>query len=148
MDVIIRPMRKEDVEEVLEIEKLSFSTPWSKEAFISEVTKNSCAKYIVAEVDNKIVGYGGFWVVVDEGHITNIAVHPEYRSKGIGSKIMEGLIDLAKKNGITAMTLEVRESNITAQHLYAKYGFRQLGRRKGYYQDNNEDAIIMWKYDL
>lgn len=148
MDVIIRPMRKEDVEEVLEIEKLSFSTPWSKEAFISEVTKNSCAKYIVAEVDNKIVGYGGFWVVVDEGHITNIAVHPEYRSKGIGSKIMEGLIDLAKKNGITAMTLEVRESNITAQHLYAKYGFRQLGRRKRYYQDNNEDAIIMWKYDL
>lgn len=97
MDVIIRPMRKEDVEEVLEIEKLSFSTPWSKEAFISEVTKNSCAKYIVAEVDNKIVGYGGFWVVVDEGHITNIAVHPEYRFKGIGSKIMEGLIDLAKK---------------------------------------------------
>jgi len=148
MDVIIRPMRKEDVEEVLEIEKLSFSTPWSKEAFISEVTKNSCAKYIVAEVDNKIVGYGGFWVVVDEGHITNIAVHPEYRSKGIGSKIMEGLIELAKKNGIISMTLEVRESNIVAQHLYAKFGFRPLGRRKGYYQDNNEDAIIMWKYDL
>jgi len=102
----------------------------------------------VAEVDNKIVGYGGFWVVVDEGHITNIAVHPEYRSKGIGSKIMEGLIELAKKNGIISMTLEVRESNIVAQHLYAKFGFRPLGRRKGYYQDNNEDAIIMWKYDL
>lgn len=148
MGVIIRPMRKEDVEEVLEIEKLSFSTPWSKEAFITEVTKNSCAKYIVAESDGKIVGYGGFWIVADEGHITNIAVHPDYRSKGIGSKIMEGLIDIAKKNRIIAMTLEVRQSNIIAQHLYAKYGFKPLGRRKGYYQDNNEDAIIMWKYDL
>ncbi|AIS51734.1 putative ribosomal-protein-alanine acetyltransferase RimI [Thermoanaerobacter kivui] len=148
MEVIIRPMEKEDVDEVLEIERLSFSIPWSKEAFISEVTKNSCARYIVAEVDNKIVGYGGFWVVVDEGHITNIAVHPQYRSKGIGSKIMEGLIDIAKKNGISAMTLEVRESNIVAQHLYAKFGFRPLGRRKGYYLDNSEDAIVMWKYDL
>ncbi|AAM23813.1 Acetyltransferases [Caldanaerobacter subterraneus subsp. tengcongensis MB4] len=148
MEVIIRPMTEDDIDEVMEIEKLSFTTPWSREAFVGEVTKNSCARYIVAEVDKKVVGYAGFWVVLDEGHITNIAVHPEYRGKGIGSRLMEGLIDLAKKNGITSMTLEVRESNLVAQNLYKKFGFKVLGRREGYYQDNNEDAIVMWKYDL
>jgi ribosomal-protein-alanine N-acetyltransferase len=148
MEVIIRPMTEDDIDEVMEIEKLSFATPWSREAFVGEVTKNSCARYIVAEVDKKVVGYAGFWVVLDEGHITNIAVHPEYRGKGIGSRLMEGLIDLAKKNGITSMTLEVRESNLVAQNLYKKFGFKVLGRREGYYQDNNEDAIVMWKYDL
>jgi len=148
MEVIIRPMTEDDIDEVVEIEKLSFTTPWSREAFVGEVTKNSCARYIVAEVDKKVVGYAGFWVVLDEGHITNIAVHPEYRGKGIGSRLMEGLIDLAKKNGITSMTLEVRESNLVAQNLYKKFGFKALGRREGYYQDNNEDAIVMWKYDL
>ncbi|KKC30367.1 ribosomal protein S18-alanine N-acetyltransferase [Caldanaerobacter subterraneus] len=148
MEVIIRPMTEDDIDEVMEIEKLSFTTPWSREAFVGEVTKNSCARYIVAEVDKKVVGYAGFWVVLDEGHITNIAVHPEYRGRGIGSRLMEGLIDLAKKNGITSMTLEVRESNLVAQNLYKKFGFKVLGRREGYYQDNNEDAIVMWKYDL
>ncbi|MGB9679638.1 MAG: ribosomal protein S18-alanine N-acetyltransferase [Thermoanaerobacteraceae bacterium] len=148
MGIIIRNMTREDVDEVIEIEKLSFSTPWSKEAFITEVTKNSCARYVVAEIDGRVVGYGGFWVVVDEGHITNIAVHPDFRSMEVGTRIMESLIEIAKKSGISAMTLEVRASNIIAQHLYSKFGFKPLGRRKNYYQDNNEDAIIMWKYDI
>ncbi|HHV74838.1 ribosomal-protein-alanine N-acetyltransferase [Thermoanaerobacterium sp. PSU-2] len=148
MDIKIRPMVKSDIDKVMEIEYLSFSVPWSFESFVMEVTKNSCAHYIVAEVDGKVAGYGGFWVVVDEGHITNIAVHPDFRGKGVGSAIVEGLIELAKNKGITSMTLEVRESNLVAQSLYKKYGFRPVGKRRGYYQDNNEDAVIMWKYDM
>lgn len=148
MNISARPMTKDDIDAVLEIENLSFSIPWSKEAFLMEIKDNKCARYVVAEADGKVAGYGGFWIVIDEGHITNIAVHPDYRSMGIGLKIVEALIDIAKKNAITAMTLEVRESNTIAQHLYARFGFRPLGRRKGYYQDNSEDAIIMWKYDM
>ncbi|WP_434564530.1 ribosomal protein S18-alanine N-acetyltransferase [Thermoanaerobacterium thermosaccharolyticum] len=148
MVIKIRPMTKSDIDDVIEIESLSFSVPWSKESFTMEVTMNKCAHYIVAEADEKIAGYGGFWVVIDEGHITNIAVHPDFRGKGVGSAIVEGLIDLAKKKGITSMTLEVRASNLIAQSLYKKYGFKPVGRRRGYYQDNNEDAIIMWKYDM
>ncbi|MDE4542503.1 ribosomal protein S18-alanine N-acetyltransferase [Thermoanaerobacterium sp. R66] len=148
MDIKIRPMVKSDIDKVMEIEYLSFSVPWSFESFVMEVTKNSCAHYIVAEVDGKVAGYGGFWVVVDEGHITNIAVHPDFRGQGVGSAIVEGLIELAKTKGITSMTLEVRESNLVAQSLYKKYGFRPVGKRRGYYQDNNEDAVIMWKYDM
>lgn len=148
MDIVVRPMTKDDIDEVMEIENLCFSVPWSREAFLMEITKNKCARYVVAEVDSRVVGYGGFWIVIDEGHITNIAVHPDYRSIGVGTEIVKKLIDIAKKNAITAMTLEVRESNTVAQHLYTRFGFRPLGRRKGYYQDNNEDAIIMWKYDM
>ncbi|MDI3309914.1 MAG: ribosomal protein S18-alanine N-acetyltransferase [Thermoanaerobacterium sp.] len=148
MDIKIRPMIKSDIDKVMEIEYLSFSVPWSFESFVMEVTQNKCAHYIVAEVDGKIAGYGGFWVVVDEGHITNIAVHPYFRGQGVGSAIVEGLIELAKNNGITSMTLEVRESNLVAQSLYKKYGFKPVGKRRGYYQDNNEDAVIMWKYDM
>lgn len=148
MDIKIRSMVKSDIDKVMEIEYLSFSVPWSFESFVMEVTKNRCAHYIVAEVDGKVAGYGGFWVVVDEGHITNIAVHPDFRGQGVGSAIVEGLIELAKTKGITSMTLEVRESNLVAQLLYKKYGFKPVGKRKGYYQDNNEDAVIMWKYDM
>ncbi|MEG6566805.1 ribosomal protein S18-alanine N-acetyltransferase [Thermoanaerobacterium saccharolyticum] len=148
MDIKIRPMVKSDIDKVMEIEYLSFSVPWSFESFVMEVTKNRCAHYIVADVDGKVAGYGGFWVVVDEGHITNIAVHPDFRGQGVGSAIVEGLIELAKTKGITSMTLEVRESNLVAQSLYKKYGFKPVGKRKGYYQDNNEDAVIMWKYDM
>ena len=103
------------------------------------------AKYIVAEVDGLVVGYGGIWLIIDEGHVTNIAVDEKYRGKGIGSKILEGLIQLCADRNMIAMTLEVRKSNEVAQALYRKYGFKEYGIRKGYYQDNNEDAIIMWK---
>ncbi|MDI6603725.1 MAG: ribosomal protein S18-alanine N-acetyltransferase [Thermoanaerobacteraceae bacterium] len=148
MNVVVREIRKNDIDEVLEIERMCFSVPWSKEAFLLEITKNKCAHYAVAEIDNRIVGYGGFWVVVDEGHITNIAVHPDFRFLGVGSAIMEEMLNIAKKKAVTSMTLEVRESNIAAQALYKKFGFRPVGRRRGYYQDNKEDAIIMWKYDV
>jgi ribosomal-protein-alanine N-acetyltransferase len=145
MDVIIRDMKESDLERIIEIEEKSFNPPWSREAFLLELTKNLLAKYIVAEVDGQVVGYGGIWLIIDEGHVTNIAVDEEYRGKGIGSKILEGLIQICRDRNMTAMTLEVRKSNVVAQSLYRKYGFKEYGIRKGYYQDNNEDAIIMWK---
>ena len=118
--------------------------PWSKEAFAQEIT-NPMAKYVVAEMDNKVIGFAGLWTIVDEGHITNIAVHPDYRGKGIGSKLVKSLIDNSKDWYINDLTLEVRYSNKIAQNLYKKYGFIEEGIRKNYYADNKEDAVIMWR---
>lgn len=145
MDILVRPMLEKDIDEVLDIEKTSFTTPWSKEAFTLEITKNMLAKYVVAEIQGKVVGYGGIWLIIDEGHVTNIAVHEKYRGLGAGNKIMEGLIDICRDRNIVAMTLEVRKTNEIAKSLYYKYGFKEYGIRPGYYSDNNEDAIIMWK---
>ena len=135
----------EDVDEVMVVEKLSFTIPWSKQAFIEEVTNNKFARYIIARVNGKTVGYAGLWKVFDEGHITNVAVHPEYRRSGVGFVLIESLIEMAIKEDIARMTLEVRASNIAAQNLYSKFGFKVEGFRKEYYADNKEDAIIMWK---
>jgi ribosomal-protein-alanine N-acetyltransferase len=96
-------------------------------------------------VRGKAVGYAGMWQVMDEGHITNIAVHPEFRNYGVGSALMEALLATARSRGIVALTLEVRRSNFAAQALYRKYGFAEGGMRKAYYADNREDALIMWK---
>lgn len=145
MDITIRRMEEEDLDRIMEIEKDAFTTPWAKESFLLEITKNQLARYIVAEMDNLVVGYGGIWLILDEGHITNIAVDSKYRKIGAGKAIVEGLIYLCTKERIAAMTLEVRESNIAAQNLYKKYGFVESGIRPKYYQDDNEDAIIMWK---
>lgn len=135
----------DDVDEVMIVERLSFSIPWSKNAFIEEVTNNKFARYIIAKVNGKIVGYAGLWKVCDEGHITNVAVHPEYRKNGVGFRLIKSLIDMAIEEDIRTMTLEVRRSNVSAQNLYTKFGFRVEGFRKEYYADNKEDAIIMWK---
>jgi [ribosomal protein S18]-alanine N-acetyltransferase len=138
-------MTEENIDEVLVVENLSFRIPWSKNAFLEEVTNNKFARYIAVAYDGRIVGYAGMWKVIDEGHITNIAVHPGFRGNGIGSLLMEKLIGLAKDEEVTSMTLEVRRSNLIAQKLYTKYGFLPGGVRKSYYSDNGEDAIIMWK---
>lgn len=139
----IRPMTKNDLEEVAEIEKACFSTPWSKEALKKEI-KNKFARYVVAKIDGKIIGYGGLWLIIDEGHITNIAVLKEFRKKDVGSHILEALIEICKKRNISSMTLEVRVSNRSARKLYEKYGFQEVGIRPKYYSDNNEDALILW----
>ena len=145
MNVSVREMRESDIDRILEIERESFSPPWSREAFLLELTKNILAKYIVVEVDGKVVGYGGIWLIIDEGHVTNIAVDKEYRGLGLGNKLLEGLIQLCIDRDIKHITLEVRKSNEVAKGLYKKYGFKECGIRPGYYTDNNEDAIIMWK---
>lgn len=145
MDVIIRGIKEEDIDDIVEIEEEAFSTPWSRESFITEIRDNLLAKYIVAEVDNKVVGYGGIWLILNEGHITNIAVRESHKGQGIGNMIVEGLICYCMSKKIENMTLEVRKSNYIAQNLYRKYGFVEYGIRPKYYSDNNEDAIIMWR---
>ncbi len=146
IDVEVVKMTAEHIDDVMVIEKLSFSTPWSRDAFVEEISNNKFARYLCARANGKVIGYAGFWKVCDEGHITNIAVHPEFRKNKVGSILMERLLDAAVKEGVTAVTLEVRKSNIAAQNLYKKFGFKVAGIRKGYYADNGEDALIMWKY--
>lgn len=143
--VIIRKMKLSDIDSVVDIEKNSFPIPWTRGAFTIELRNNKLAKYCVAETGGSVVGYGGMWLIMDEAHITNIAVHPEYRGRGIGKKLIEALIEEVSKVNVYKMTLEVRRSNIAAQTLYKKYGFVPCGIRPEYYLDNREDAIIMWR---
>jgi len=145
MNIILREMTIEDIDQVLEIENETFTTPWSKDSFISEVRDNILAIYIVAELEERVVGYGGFWRILDEAHITNIAVKKEHQGKGIGDFLLLGIINYCQKNNIPNITLEVRLSNITAQNLYRKHKFISHGIRPGYYADNGEDAMIMWR---
>jgi len=143
MNLIIDLMKEEDIDDILDISSLSFSISWSKNSYIQELT-NPIARYLVAKIDNKVVGFIGTWIVLDESHITNIAVHPNYRKQGIGSKLLKEFLDYCKSQGCVAYTLEVRSGNKAARALYGKYNFKQDGVRKGYYEDNKEDAIIMW----
>jgi len=148
MQLVFRRMSLEHLNQVLEIEEASYSAPWSYYAFAYELMQNNMAHYIVAMDGQKIVGYSGMWLILDEAHITNVAVHPAHRQKGIGKLLMQEMIRMAVRKGATGMTLEVRPSNIAARRLYEQLGFVERGRRKGYYTDNNEDAIIMWKNNL
>lgn len=145
--VAIDRMTVADLDEVLEIERLSFHTPWSRRSFLYELLENQRALYITARhaETGSILGYIGMWVIFDEGHITNLAVRPEYRRHGIGAFLLDNLAALAKERGVSRLTLEVRQSNIGAQLLYTKHGFTSSGIRRRYYRDNNEDALIMWK---
>lgn len=145
--VSIRKMTLEDIPDIMIIEHESFTLPWSEEAFHNELTVNHFAKYLIMELDGKPVAYAGMWTIVDEAHITNIAVRTAYRGKGLGEALLLQLIQLAMECRIERMTLEVRKSNLIAQALYEKLGFEAAGIRKGYYSDNQEDAIIMW-YEL
>jgi ribosomal-protein-alanine N-acetyltransferase len=136
------------IDDIMIIENLSFAIPWSRKSITDEVTVNKFALYYCAVIDGRVVGYAGMWHVCDEGHITNIAVHPDFRCNGIGSALMERLLETASDEKITSMTLEVRRSNLTAQMLYRKFGFEDAGYRRAYYADNGEDALIMWKHDI
>lgn len=145
MDIIVRKMDESDLDRIMEVEKNCFTTPWSRNSFLLEITKNQLAKYFVAEVDGIVAGYGGIWLILDEGHITNIAVDKKYRRLGIAKRILEELIDLCNQYEIKGMTLEVREDNEAAKSLYKSYDFVESGRRPDYYQDVGKDAILMWK---
>jgi ribosomal-protein-alanine N-acetyltransferase len=171
-------MRESDLARVQEIERQSFSTPWSAATYLRELRAQDQCRYIVARGSNSlprqfqeepphrrnwlaavlpglfapssapspymVVGYGGIWLTVDEGHITTIATAPEVRGRGVGELVLNGLIDSARDLGASLLTLEVRVSNMVAQNLYLKYGFEAKGTRRRYYTDNNEDALIMW----
>ena len=143
-DYAIRRMTVEDVDAVHAIEAATFATPWSRQSFYEEMTRNACARYLVAALpDGEIVGFAGVWVVLDEGHITNIAVRQDYRGRGIGRALTRALIQYAANLGVVYMTLEVRRSNEIAQRVYLQNGFIQVGVRKKYYEDNGEDALFM-----
>ncbi|POB11904.1 MAG: ribosomal-protein-alanine N-acetyltransferase [Sulfobacillus thermosulfidooxidans] len=144
-EVVVRDMYMADLDAVMGIEAHSFPTPWSRNAFQTELLENTFATYLVVEFHGQVVAYGGMWVILDEAHVTNIAVHPDFRGHHLGETIMTGLMARAKALGVVRMTLEVRRGNIVAQNLYNKLGFVQLGVRRGYYTDTHEDAFIMWK---
>lgn len=132
------------IDEVIKIEKASFSTSWSKDIFLNELQRNKYAHYFVVEQEEKIIGYGGMWIVNDDAQITNIAIYPEYRGKKYGEKLFRFLYQHAIYLGVVNLSLEVRESNTIAQQMYRKFGLVPGGIRKGYYSDNKEDAIVMW----
>lgn len=136
-----------DAKRIAEIDRLCFALPWSKEALADDIAENEKAVYIVAEEEEQIAGYAGMWITLDEAHITNVAVHPKFRKRGIGKTIMGALLRLAKRYGAVHQTLEVRVSNKAAISLYESLGFEGVGVRKNYYCDNHEDALIMWRHD-
>lgn len=143
-NIEIRPMELKDIDDVYEINRLSFSSPWSRESFERELISNKIAHYFVALLDEKIVGYIGIWQIFQEAQITAIAVHPDYRRMGIGEALLDYIINLCEQNYIKEIILEVRVSNTIAQNLYYKKGFKKVGIRKWYYKDG-EDALVMVK---
>ena len=174
---VIEPMQLLDVAEVMEIERLSFPTPWSARAYRYELQENNLSHYLVARPQRpltrkepgfwagprrerlverlrrslgvtaspgvSILGYGGFWLMAGEAHISTIAVRPEWRRRGIGELLLVAMLELAVELGADVATLEVRVSNVAAQSLYQKYGFAKVGLRPHYYRDRGEDALIM-----
>jgi len=147
--IYVNPMQKSDVNQVAVIEELSYGNHhWARESFYSEIN-NRVAKYYTAKNEkNEILGYIGTWHIVDEAHITTIAVHPDVRRQHIADALIVKSLEDCYNEFIKYITLEVRVSNIPAIKLYEKYGFKSLGTRKGYYQDNNEDALIMWTENI
>jgi len=139
-----RFMNLDDLDQIMVVEHESFTLPWSRVAFYNELVQNQYAKYIVIEADEKVVGYCGVWIIIDEAHITNIAILPEYRGRKLGEALLRKIMDYARENGAKTMTLEVRVTNTVAQSLYRKLGFQGGAIRKNYYTDNHEDALVMW----
>lgn len=145
--VQLRPMEREDVPRVMEIERECFPAPWSESAYLTEIANRS-AYYLVACAGAEVVGYGGMWIITDESHITTLGVARSYRGQRIGEQLLIGLLDEARQRGAKRATLEVRRSNYVAQNLYRKYGFAPAAIRRAYYTDNGEDAVVMWVDDL
>ena len=144
----ILPMVPDDIPEVLLIEALSFQSAWPPNAFVNELRDNKLAHYFVGRLDGRIVAYGGIWVILEDSHVTTIAVHPEARGQRLGEELLVHLLDEAIERDASWITLEVRETNDVAQKLYRKYGFTVVSTRRGYYSDNNESALVMWAGNL
>lgn len=143
----IRPMKHGDIGDVYRLECICFRSPWSKASLLGEL-HNRVAHYFVILADDVLAGYGGMWVLYEEAHVTNIGVHPDYRRKGFAKQLLQRMMEHALSLGAEAMTLEVRESNIGAQALYAQMGFEQNGYRPRYYDDTGEAALLLWNKNL
>ncbi len=142
-EALIRRMELKDLDAVAAIEVATFARPWSRASFEQELTRNVAARYLVAELDGQVVGYAGAWIILDESHVTNIAIEETFRGRGIGKQLTAGLMQYLSNLGAAYATLEVRVSNERAQNLYRSLGFMSIGKRKKYYEDNNEDAFLM-----
>ena len=147
MNITFRKLTSDDAESVAALEAKCFAMPWSREDFWRE-TRNELAEYVVGELDGKIVAYAGAWVSFNQAEVMHIAVEPNLRGQGLGTLIFGELIKAVKIRGAASITLEVRPSNIAAIKLYESFGLKSVGRRKGYYLDNGEDALIMWNTKL
>ncbi|MBV8345307.1 MAG: ribosomal protein S18-alanine N-acetyltransferase [Candidatus Eremiobacteraeota bacterium] len=141
-------MATSDVAAVTRIERACFSAVWPTDAFYNELSTNKLAHYFVGRYRDRVVGYGGIWVILEDAHVTTLAVDPEHRGRKFGELLLLRLVDEAIARGAAWMTLEVRESNTVAQRLYRKYGFTTVTMRTGYYSDDNESALIMWAGSL
>ena len=144
-EIKIRRMRKEDIPEVSQIEKLSFPSPWPSNIFSVELEKENFAFYYLLEYQNCLVAYGGYWKIKNEAHLVTLAVHLSFRRKGLGRRLLEYLIEEIQKQNLDTITLEVCSSNLTARKFYEKFGFKKIALRSKYYADTNEDAIVYWK---
>ncbi|HAH87133.1 MAG TPA: ribosomal-protein-alanine N-acetyltransferase [Armatimonadetes bacterium] len=145
--VTIERMQLEDIDHVVELDKKCFPIPWSASAYVTEA-HNPSAYYIVARANSGLAGYAGMWLIMDEAHITTIGVDPGYRGCKVGERMLINLMQHAISQGATRATLEVRKRNLVAQNLYTKYGFQIVAVRKGYYTNNNEDALVMWTNNM
>ncbi|MBR5642258.1 MAG: ribosomal protein S18-alanine N-acetyltransferase [Firmicutes bacterium] len=145
--MILRCADANDIDRIAEMEKVCFpEDPWSRDMVAAEFSGLNPARYYAAEEGGEIVAYAGIWVIPPEGYITNVAVLPECRRKGIASAVLQKMIEDSLAEGVTDITLEVRVSNVPAIALYKTFGFEEAGVRPGYYQDG-EDALIMWRHD-
>jgi ribosomal-protein-alanine N-acetyltransferase len=142
--VVIRPAREADVPQILAIERVSFSTPWTESTFRGLLERPD-AEVLAAEANGRVVGYAAWWVVVDQAELGNIAVAPEWRRLGVGTRLLESVIERVRERGVRELFLEVRVSNTGAQELYQRHGFREVGRRRSYYVAPVEDALVMCK---
>lgn len=145
--MLIRDMREADLDEVCEIEQETFSDPWRREDFINSMAEENNS-YLVVEIDGHITGYCGYWGILEEGYIYNVAVKKEYRRNKIGLHMLKEMMEQASLRGITSFTLEVRKSNLAAIRLYEQLGFESAGIRKDFYSKPKEDALIMWRRSI
>jgi len=144
-------MRLRDVPAVVALERSVFASPWPASAFVHEVSQNPLSRYHVLRGKGAVrqdhlpalLGYVGYWLAVDQAHVGTLAVHPEWRGRGLGELLFHTIVVEAREAGAATMTLEVRETNRPARNLYSKYGLEVVGRRRGYYTDNGEDALLM-----
>jgi ribosomal-protein-alanine N-acetyltransferase len=142
--LIIRSMRSFDLPQVMTIERLSYTMPWS-EATFQGLLRRSDADMFVAELNGSIVGYAAFWAVIDQGELGNLAVSPDWRLRHIASRLLVRVVERARERGVRELFLEVRVSNTVARQLYTRYDFREVGRRRNYYLEPVEDALVMQK---
>jgi [ribosomal protein S18]-alanine N-acetyltransferase len=150
-NISVRPISIESIDRILTLDRLCFGGLWSEKSYHRELT-NENSHFLAVNVENSLglttIGFGCFWSILDEAHITLLGIHPDYQGQGLGQLLLKSILDRAREIEMARATLEVRASNQGAIHIYEKFGFETVGRRKKYYQDNDEDGIIMWRGGL